>query len=190
MGGTWRDAFVGPVLVSSILLQLVGAAVYTFSFTFGGLAAWALQLISPSLIQSSYSLISLGADIPSVADPTVNPSGPAVIQAVFYIFAFATPLLQLLALLALWFVPLRTSRQFQLFVAAEILHAWSGLEVFVVSILAALLEIQQFVAFIVEPYCGVPNFGLSTAIDTALESRREGAAPSGPEPEPVLGGSE
>ena len=34
MGGTWRDAFVGPVLVSSILLQLVGAAVYTFSFTF------------------------------------------------------------------------------------------------------------------------------------------------------------
>ena len=166
--GTWRDAIVTPALVASIVLQLIGASVSTFRFTFGGLAAYALDLINPDLIESVYSLLSLGARIPAVSDPANGLIGPTAIEAVFYTFAFVTPLVQLVVLFILWFMPLRLRRQYQLFVLAEILHAWSGLEVFVVSILAALLEIQQFVEFIVAPYCGKPAFGLPIAIDTAL----------------------
>jgi hypothetical protein len=167
--GSWRDILVTPMLVASIVLQLVGAYVYAFRFTFGGLVAYLLELVSPALIDTSYSLLSLGARIPEVSDPTHGPLGPLVIQAVFYIFALVTPIVQLVALLVLWYRPLRLRRQFQLYVAAEVLHAWSGLEVFVVSILAALLELQQFVGFIVDPYCAQPDFGLSVAINTALQ---------------------
>lgn len=41
-------------------------------------------------------------------------------------------------------VPLKLEIQRVLFTAAEILNAWSTIDVFVVSIVAALLEIRQF----------------------------------------------
>jgi hypothetical protein len=97
---------------------------------------------------------SLGAAIVGVGDPTYGSLGTGSIEAAFFCFAFGTPLVQLLVLIALWFRPLRLAEQQTLFVAAEVLHAWSGLEVFVVSIIAALLEIGAFVKFIVAPYCG------------------------------------
>ena len=149
--GSWRDMLVTPALAASIILQLVGAYGYAFRFTFGGLVAYLLELVSPALVDTSYSLLSLGARIPEVSDPAHGSLGPLVIQAVFYIFALVTPIVQLAALLVLWYKPLRLQRQFQLYVVAEVLHAWSGLEVFVISILAALLELQQFVGFIVDP---------------------------------------
>ena len=40
---------------------------------------------------------------------------------------------------------------------------------FVVALVAALLELQQFVGFIVDPYCAQPDFGLSVAINTVLQ---------------------
>lgn len=168
-GGLWRDILVTPMLVASIVLQLVGAYVYAFRFTFRGAAAYLLELVDPSLIETSQSLLSLGARIPGVSDPAHGSFGPLVIQAVFYMFAFVVPIVQLVVLLVLWYTPLRLRRQFQLYTTAEILHAWSALEVFVVSILAALLELQQFVGFIVDPYCAQPDFGLSVAINTVLQ---------------------
>ena len=41
--------------------------------------------------------------------------------------------------------------------ASEVLNAWSALDVFCVGIIAALLEIQQFVAFIVGDKCDKIN---------------------------------
>ena len=166
--GSWRDILVTPALAASIILQIVGAYGYAFRFTFGGLVAYLLELVSPALVDTSYSMLSLGARIPEVSDPLHGSMGPLVIQAVFFIFALVTPIVQLVALLVLWYKPLRLQRQFQLYVVAEVLHAWSGLEVFVVSILAALLELQQFVGFIVDPYCAQPDFGLPAAINTVL----------------------
>ena len=43
------------------------------------------------------------------------------------------------------------------FVLAEVLNAWSALEVFVISIIAALLEISQFASFIVGDDCDPIN---------------------------------
>jgi len=51
---------------------------------------------------------------------------------------------------------------------AEIMNAWSGLDIFVVAILAALLEIQQFAAFIVGTSCDGINKYLEEYLNTAL----------------------
>ena len=170
VGAGWRDAVVTPVLASSVVLQVVGAYVLTFRFTFGGIAAWALNLIQqeqrlmhgPSLINRPYSLFSLGETIPDVADVTSSQLGMRAIQATFFLFAFVVPLCQVGVLLVLWNVPLRLRRQTRLFLAAEVLHAWSGLEVLVFSIVVALLELGQFVQFIVRPYCD-PSPGSGSA---------------------------
>lgn len=59
----------------------------------------------------------------------------------------------LIASLILWLVPLNLSKQRSLFVVSEILNSWSSLDVFCVSIVAAMLQIQQFAAFIVGDSC-------------------------------------
>ncbi len=45
----------------------------------------------------------------------------------------------------------------KLFVAAEILSAWSTVDVFVVSIVAALMEIRQFAQFMLGGHCDEIN---------------------------------
>ncbi len=74
-------------------------------------------------------------------------------QATYFIFAFVTPVLFLLSLLVLWIVPLKLKVQKKVFFFAEIAHAWSAGEVFIVSILAALLEIRQFALFMIGNKC-------------------------------------
>ena len=59
----------------------------------------------------------------------------------------------MLSLLVLWVMPLTLKAQRKIFVLTEVTNAWSGLEVFVVSIIAALLEIETFAQFLVAPYC-------------------------------------
>jgi hypothetical protein len=66
-------------------------------------------------------------------------------------------------------VPLTINRQRQLFVLSEIFNAWSTLDVFCVSIVAALLEIQQFAAFIVGDSCDQINEILAKYLDQKLD---------------------
>jgi len=42
-------------------------------------------------------------------------------------------------------------------VVMEVLNAWSAIDLFVVSVVAALLEIEQFVQFIIGDWCGLIN---------------------------------
>ena len=49
--------------------------------------------------------------------------------------------------------PMELSHQRNMFLAAEVLDAWSALEVFILSLMAAILEIGQFAAFIVGDKC-------------------------------------
>merc|ERR1712100_157707 len=51
-------------------------------------------------------------------------------------------------LLVLWNAPLTVKGQRMFLVLAQIMNAWSGLDVFVVAILACVLEISQFANFI------------------------------------------
>ena len=55
--------------------------------------------------------------------------------------------------------------QKQLFTLAEILNAWTALDVFCISIAAALLELQQFAQFIVGDSCDALNVKLAEYLD-------------------------
>lgn len=87
----------------------------------------------------------------SIPQSTQHPDsfGTRLIQSTFFLFALVVPVCHLIALKILWLLPLSARRQKQLYTLCEILNAWSALDVFVVSLLAALLEINQFAAFMV-----------------------------------------
>ena len=63
------------------------------------------------------------------------------------------PVSTLISLIFLWFTPLPRRAQKICFTVCEILNAWSCLDVFILSIIAAILQISQFTAFIVGDKC-------------------------------------
>jgi hypothetical protein len=143
------------LLITSISLLVIGSYWISFEFQFQGLAAVALQYLGED-VSNSYSLITLGESIPaSSSDP--NSFGIRWIQATFFLFALAIPLTLLLFLLFLWLVPLSRKSQRKIYIVTEILNAWSAIDVFVISIIAALLEISQFAQFIIGDRCNLIN---------------------------------
>ena len=144
------------VIISFLLfltlgLVLYGSLIISFSFNFHGLAGYALDLfnISP---ERDYSTYELGLSVPEAAE---FPNSVVIrfTQVVYFLTIFFIPITMLVNVLILWFVPLPRKAQKIFYDIAEILNAWSCLDVFVVSIMAAILEIGQFAEFIVGDKC-------------------------------------
>lgn len=129
-----------------------GASIETFKFEFRGLVGYLMGQDA----DAPYSLVSVGTTLPEASGKTSDP-GISYLQAAYFLFGVGMPLALIAASLVLWVVPLKLKMQQKLFLAAEIFNAWSALDVFVVSIIAALLEIQQFAAFIVGDACDSIN---------------------------------
>jgi hypothetical protein len=132
-------------LVISMVLAVLGVFMTTFEFVFQGVAGLAL---GPDDSVRAYSLFGLGEELPAAS---INPNtfGIHWIQFFFIVFSGLTVLIFLGLLLVLWNVPLTVKGQRSFLVLAQVMNAWSGLDVFVVAILACVLEISQFANFII-----------------------------------------
>eukprot|EP00435_Cladocopium_sp_Y103_P000847 s3681_g1.t1 len=75
------------------------------------------------------------------------------LQGIFFLFAIIVVVAYHVILIVLWAAPMTTRMQKQFFLTAQVLNAWSGLDVFCVTILAGVLEIRQFANFIVGNKC-------------------------------------
>ena len=143
------------LLFSTLILVIIGSFITSFSFYFHGLAGYALDLfeIAP---HREYSVIQLGLSVPeSYEDP--NDKVIRFTQIIYFLTVFVIPISTLLNIMFLWFVPLPRRIQKILYSMAEILNAWSCLDVFVLSIIAAILQISQFTEFIVGDKCDSIN---------------------------------
>ncbi|GMH69373.1 hypothetical protein TL16_g05142, partial [Triparma laevis f. inornata] len=145
-------------IVFAITFLYVGVYTQSFNFQFEGAAGLALKPpIAPTdTSTASYSVISLGSQIPqSVENP--DDFGIRWIEVTYYMFALFMPFTCLIVMLIMFLVPLSIKAQSRFFVLAEITNAWSAMEVVVLSVVAALLEIQQFAAFIIGSKCDAIN---------------------------------
>jgi hypothetical protein len=153
------------ILAMSIFCLLAGVYVKSIGFHFEGLTGYMLK----SAQRVDYSYISIGKALPSHSG-VPNSFEIRWLQASYFLFGVATPLCFLVSLLVLWFVPLSLRRQRQFHVLSEVFNAWSTLDVFCVSIVAASLEIQQFAAFIVGDSCdGINEVLAKPAFDERLQ---------------------
>jgi len=141
----------GPVmaLTISILLILWGVLEDAFQFTFLGLSG--LVLGDEGRIRP-FSVFSL-----AMAMPSSNPDSDSLkirwIQVAFVLFTMVVSLLYPIILIILWCAPLSNRIQRHLFVTVQVFNAWSALDVFVVSIMAGVLEIERFALSIIGNKC-------------------------------------
>ena len=79
------------------------------------------------------------------------------------------PVAMLINVIFLWLVPLPRKAQKFFYTIAEILNAWSCLDVFVLAIIAAILEIGKFTEFIVGDKCDAINPFIVKYFDKTLD---------------------
>jgi len=167
---TIRITYVGKVAlilfhVGLIVLLFFGSWLQTFSFSFKGLTGFLLK----SSATVDYSLVSIGTQMVEASGLGDESFAIRAMQASFFAFGIAFPLALIVSLFVLWFVPLSISRQRQVFVLAEVFSAWAALDVLALSVIAAVLEVQQFAAFIVGDACDGINVILAEYFDVLLQ---------------------
>ena len=143
--------FISSMIFLTLILVIAGSVTKCFSFYFHGLAGYALNLLDYSN-HREYSIIELGMDVRKSYE---NPNASEVIftQVIFFLTTLAIPLAFLLNLMVLWFIPMTRKAQKFLYSIAEILNAWSCIDVFVIAIIASIAQITQFAKFMVGDKC-------------------------------------
>ena len=126
------------LIVCTLVTIGFGTTLDIFQFRFHGLIGMILQ--KDAIVD--YSFVSIGK---SIAIASGSPHKPAVLwmQVCYFLFGLVMPLCLVLLFATLWLVPLSLYRQQQMLVFAHICGAWASLDVFIVALLAALLEIGQ-----------------------------------------------
>lgn len=152
----WADGLiiknvVSLSLVFSIILFIFGSYMKTFSFEFVGLAGWALQLLNAEQYRE-YSVIDLGLQLPKAAEQP-NSFTIRCTQAVYVLVTNIMPLIHMICLGVVWFIPLRIKTIHFLEKMCEYMYSWACLDVFVIAIVAAVMEISQLAKFMVGDKC-------------------------------------
>ena len=149
------QVIISILLILTFSLVIIGSFITSFSFTFHGLAGYALDLFQ-IVPHREYSVIQLGFSVPESYE---NPNDRTIrfTQTIYFVTVFIMPISTLLNIMFLWFVPLPRKIQKFFYNVAEILNAWSCLDVFVIAIIAAIMQISQFTGFIVGDKCDSIN---------------------------------
>ena len=148
---TFLRIFISALLFATLILVLLGCLTQSFSFQFHGLAGYALELLDISSYRE-FSIIQLGL---SVRDIYENPNASEIIftQFIFFLTVLAIPVTFIFVVIILWFMPLPRKKQTILYNIAEILNAWSCIDVFVIALIAGVIQICQFAKFLVGDKC-------------------------------------
>lgn len=152
------------LVVFSTLLVLAGSFTNTFQFVFKGLTG--LFLKDKSVV--TYSMVSVGLLFPAAAGGYASPVALSWMQASYFTLTLAMPLGTLLMSLVLLLLPLKVQSMQRGMVLMEVCNAWSALDVFCLSVLATMLEIEQFAEFIVGDKCDGINVLLGEYFDSVL----------------------
>jgi hypothetical protein len=144
-----------PVLLFATLLLLsVGTYANSFRFVFGGAAGFALDVLGISR-ESTYSLLTFATSLPRHEPPHTLPA-VYFVETLFILTVIVVPVVHIIVLALLWLLPMRRKCLRRLFIAAEVLNAWSAIEtvkVYILIVVVMLFQIQQFAGFVTQNVC-------------------------------------
>ena len=160
--------FITSILFITLGCVIVGVSLLSFSFKFLGLAGYGLELLDIKT-KRKYSVLDLGKQMPEASEKP-NSFTIRFTQIIYFLTILIFPICHLLTVIILWLVPLSRKIQKFIYTICEILNAWSCIDVFVISIIAAIVEISQFTAFIVGDKCDFINPFLEKFFDETLNS--------------------
>jgi len=155
---TFVATIFGKILVP-VLIIITAAGVITGSFVYAFELDWSGSLLGNLLLATSgstskeFSVVSLLKDIPNTSFNNDSEAGIRTIQVCYAMFVLVIPLLHLFSLLVVWVTPLTMQMQRGGYIIVEILSAWAAMDVFIVALIVALLELQQFAEFLISEQC-------------------------------------
>ena len=149
--------FLGKVflfLFSSLVFCLIVASGVedTFEFVFSGLAGDLIRIVDPPQAVRRCSLLSIAKALGEDQEKG-HAFGVFYLQSLYILFAFVFPLIVLFLAVLMLFLPFTLREAKILFYALEVVSAWAALDVFIVAIISAVVQINQFSHFLEGPYC-------------------------------------
>ena len=144
-------------IIISVLFVITFALFFTGSFTMGftyyfsGLVGYSLDIFGIPF-ERGFSIFQVFFVLPEGYE---NPTDSAIIftQILYFLSVWLFPLLYLLVVGGLWFIPLRRREQKILLIIAEILNAWSCYDVFIIALIATVDGIEKFTNLIIDDKC-------------------------------------
>lgn len=148
--GRIPQCLVVLLLLVSACLITVGGFVESFEFRFTGIAGKLIGFAQPESLVRRYSMVTIAQSLDPGPESLSerNMFGILFLQSIYLAFALVLPLVQVMFLLALWLVPMRLRDQKIVFHVTEMVSSWSALDVFIVSIIASVVQINQFAQFL------------------------------------------
>lgn len=153
------------LIFATLAILMYGSSVVSFYMHTVGMAGVAIEIGREGASMERYSIFSVVEGIASQADPeAASLIGINSIAGIFLMCAVIVPFLQLLGLLLIWIVPMSLKNQKRAFLLNEALSAWQYLEVYLIAICVAVLQMGQISAEMAKPICGdlEPTFDLLT----------------------------
>jgi len=149
---TFGQVTIALLILGALCFTVASVIIPTFKFDFNGL----LGMLLPTEDQvKEFSLIQAGVYIPSILEGLSLSTriGEWFVVVVYYAFALVTPILKVLSCLVLWSVPLTTHQKEAAKSVTSMLGTWSALDVFFVSVIAAIIEIGNLTSSIMGEAC-------------------------------------
>jgi len=147
----WSQIPVFALLVVALALLVYGMYEKSFKFKFVGLAGWAFKLLGVQY-EKEYSVFDLALQLPSAAEHP-NSFGIRFTQLIYVLVSVLMPNIHIICLMLLWLLPLSRRAQRSFFHFIEVEYAWACQDVFIISIIAAIVEIGQMARFMAGDKC-------------------------------------
>jgi len=140
-------------LIGCFVMICLGAFTNAFSFTFTGIAGKLIRIVEPEQVVREHSLVSIALSLSDEKVGGARRVGIIFLQTTYLLFALVMPLVLIIFLFALWFIPMTLRDQKIVFYVTEVVSAWNAVDVFIISILSSVVEINQFAQFLVGDRC-------------------------------------
>lgn len=155
---TWANYVLIFFAFSMIACIIAGCVFPSFSVEIFGLLGIAVEsgqeFRDAKTYHSVFTVIKLLFKQAQFLEMTKNYVGLGSFSIIFALTVLFIPILQTLALLGHWFVPMTIKQRMKMSVLVEILQAWQYADVYIIAIFVASWQLGSISSFMVNSYCG------------------------------------
>jgi len=151
------DAIIGVMSFSIIFLILLGCSISSFRLELLGLVARAVELGQENeqaiTKHSIFTIVKLMLDQAAYLEKAWTYVGLISLGTLFVFSSLLAPIFQTLALLIMWYTPIKLTTRKRISNIIEILQAWQYLEVYLISVYIASWQLGDVSEFMLNQYC-------------------------------------
>jgi len=151
------DYGIAFIALATIIFFICGCALASFRLELLGVLGIAVDAgdgKSSTVDHSLLSMVKLILDQARYLNEASSYVGLGSLSVLFVVTALIVPIVQIVVLMVVWFLPLSLLMMKRLFHTIELLKAWQYCEVFLISVWVTTIQLGQISSFMINDYCG------------------------------------